>query len=285
VSETIQEIRRLKPAAVVVDSADVNAPYLNELVSTGVLVASFDHMAKTPVSANLLINPLLAPSRDAYELSPDTQVLLGRRYAVVRPEFRRVRQVRAQEPPAPFRAVIALADDDFEGTAVAFIKLLLPVSRVERIDILARSNSPALDDLRALADAHPNRVSIGTETTDITTRVGRSHFAVTCGDSWSLELACVGIPQLMVLHRQEAHVLTARRLEDEGAGLILGPLDKLTPGSVRQAVHELLGDPFERQMMSRSGRKLIDGRGPDRLVTALEVMLHPSRLIHMYDAA
>jgi hypothetical protein len=27
--------------------------------------------------------------------------------------------------------------------------------------------------------------------------------------------------------------------------------------------------------MSRCGRKLIDGRGPDRLVTALEIMLHP----------
>jgi hypothetical protein len=29
--------------------------------------------------------------------------------------------------------------------------------------------------------------------------------------------------------------------------------------------------------MSRCGRKLIDGRGPDRLVNALEIMLSPSR--------
>ena len=37
--------------------------------------------------------------------------------------------------------------------------------------------------------------------------------------------------------------------------------------------------------MSRCGRKLIDGRGPDRLVTALEVLLHPSRFMQAEAAA
>ena len=30
----------------------------------------------------------------------------------------------------------------------------------------------------------------------------------------------------------------------------------------------------ERQTMSRCGRKLFDGRGPDRIVNAMEIMLH-----------
>jgi hypothetical protein len=46
---------------------------------------------------------------------------------------------------------------------------------------------------------------------------------------------------------------------------------------VRLAVQNLLTDPLERQAMARCGRKLIDGRGPDRLVNALEIMLSPSR--------
>jgi hypothetical protein len=37
--------------------------------------------------------------------------------------------------------------------------------------------------------------------------------------------------------------------------------------------------------MSRCGRKLIDGRGADRLVTALEVLLHPSREVQLNTAA
>jgi hypothetical protein len=37
--------------------------------------------------------------------------------------------------------------------------------------------------------------------------------------------------------------------------------------------------------MSRCGRQLIDGRGPDRLVTALEILLHPSRQVELSEAA
>ena len=52
-------------------------------------------------------------------------------------------------------------------------------------------------------------------------------------------------------------------------------------GTIRQAVQNLLSDPQERQAMARCGRKLIDGRGPDRLVTALEVLLHNVRPLPM----
>ena len=57
----------------------------------------------------------------------------------------------------------------------------------------------------------------------------------------------------------------------------LGWHENVSAGTVRQAVSSLLSDPLERQAMSRAGRKLIDGRGPDRIVIALEIMLTPFR--------
>jgi hypothetical protein len=50
-------------------------------------------------------------------------------------------------------------------------------------------------------------------------------------------------------------------------------------------VQDLLDDPQERQAMTRCGRQLIDGRGQDRLVTALEILLHPSREVSLSQAA
>src|SRR5262249_38059203 len=41
--EALQEIRRLHPAAVVVDSPEASEGYLKELVQTGTLVVSLDH--------------------------------------------------------------------------------------------------------------------------------------------------------------------------------------------------------------------------------------------------
>lgn len=282
-AETIQEIRRLKPAAVIVDSANATQPYLTELAATGVLVVSLDHQANHRFPSQLVINPLLAPSRDAYEFCPGTQLLLGARYAMIRPEVRRVRPTRSQEPPAPYRALVALGDDDVDMKAAEVAKMLLAIPKLERIDVAVRPEHPGIGVLQELAGAHAERLKLAVEPAELVASLSRCHFAVTSGSMWSLEFACVGVPQLLaVLH--ESYWPTAQRLEEEGVATCLGEPANLTAGRVRQAVQDLLNDPLERQAMARCGRQLIDGRGPDRLITALEVMLHPSRLMQ-FDRA
>ena len=130
----------------------------------------------------------------------------------------------------------------------------------------------------------PCRLDVVCEPSEIPLRISRSHFAVTAGNNWSLELACVGVPQLIVV-QSETHWPTARLLEEEGAAACLGWHANVSAGTVRQAVSTLLSDTLERQAMARAGRRLIDGRGPDRLVTALEVVLHPYRQPALSEAA
>ncbi|HMC89191.1 MAG TPA: polysaccharide biosynthesis protein, partial [Gemmataceae bacterium] len=283
-TEIIQEIRRLSPAAVIVDAAEANEEYLSALDATGVLVVSVDHLASTRFPSRLVINPLLGPGRDAYMFEAGTQLLLGTRYALVRPEIRRVRPARAQEPPAPIRALIALGDDDPNQQTAALARFLLNVSKIERIDMIVRPQHPQLEKLQALAAANPERLSVATEAAEITSRIARCHFAISGGAAWSLEFACVGVPQLLIV-QSEAHWPTAQRLEEEGAATCLGWHENVSVQTIRLAVQNLLSDPLERQAMARCGRQLIDGRGPDRLVTALEVLLHPSRQIALSQAA
>jgi spore coat polysaccharide biosynthesis predicted glycosyltransferase SpsG len=282
--EVIQEVRRLQPAAVVVDSPDVTESYLAALRSTGILVVSLDSLANISFPSRLIINPLLAPSREAYEFQRGTQVLLGPRYALVRPEIRRVRPIRAQEPAQPFRVLVALGDDDPNNQAGELAKALLNCPRVGRVDVVVRPYHPNLAGLQALAESCPERLEVVHEPGEVPVRISRCHFAVTAGNAWSLELACVGVPQLMIV-QAETHWPTAQRLEEEGAATCLGWHENVSAGTFRQAVQDLLTDPQERQAMARCGRQLIDGRGPDRLVTALEVLLHPSRQIQVLNEA
>jgi spore coat polysaccharide biosynthesis predicted glycosyltransferase SpsG len=275
--ELLQEIRRLQPAAVVIDSSEVCETYLNSVRRTGVHLMTFDHHASRTFSTNLLVNPLLGPSKDDYAFTPRTQLLLGARYAIIRPEVRRLRLIRAQEPVLPFRALVALGDDDPNNQAGALAKMLLNCPKVARVDIAARPWWPHLEALKALAATSPDRLEIGLETNDVPTRIARCHFAITAGNSWSLELACVGVPQLVIV-QNEAHWPTAQRLEEEGAAVCLGWHENVSATTIRQAVAEMLGDDLERQAMARAGRATIDGRGLDRLVNALEIVVNVSPL-------
>lgn len=281
--ETLQEIRRLHPAAVVVDVPDVSESYLADLVATGTLVVSMDNAAGVRFPSQLVINPLLSPGREAYEFLPGTQLLLGSRYAIVRPEVRRARPLRAQEPVQPFRGLVALGDEDLNNKTAELVRLLANTPKVERVDLIARPQHPQFVQLQEMAAAS-DRLELGSEPAEITARLGRCHFAITGGGGWSLEMACVGIPQLIIV-QSESHWPNAQRLEDEGAAICLGWHENVSAQTIRQAVQNLLSDPIERQAMSRCGRKLIDARGPDRLVTALEVLLHPSRLVGLSEAA
>jgi spore coat polysaccharide biosynthesis predicted glycosyltransferase SpsG len=276
--ELVQEVRRLRPAAVIVDAPDVKEDYLGVLRGTGALVVSLDSLAHTAFSSRLVVNPLLGPGRESYEFSRGTQLLLGARYALVRPEIRRQRPARAQEPAQPFRAIVALGDDDPHNQSGELAKCLLNCPKVSRVDVLVRPYHRDLPNLQALAEACPERLEIVSEPGEVPFRIARCHFAVSAGDAWSLELACVGVPQIVIV-QAESHWPTAQRLEEEGAVTCLGWQANVSVQTIRQAVADLLGDPQERQAMARCGRKLIDGRGPDRLVTALEVLLHPSRQI------
>jgi spore coat polysaccharide biosynthesis predicted glycosyltransferase SpsG len=164
------------------------------------------------------------------------------------------------------------------------VKGLLPLKHLTRIDILARLGHPKLKQWEDLAETHKGRVTVSIDTQDQSRRISRCHFAVTEADTGALELACVGVPML-ILVQKEVYWPTAQRLEEDGAANLLGWHEAIKENMVRMAAENIMKDPAERRQMARAGRLLIDGRGPDRLVTALEIMLHPSRLIDIREAA
>jgi spore coat polysaccharide biosynthesis predicted glycosyltransferase SpsG len=293
--ETVQEIRRLRPAAVIVDDPNASGEYLAELAGNVPLLVSMDHLANVRFPSQLIINPLLGPSRDSYEFHSGAQLLLGRRFALVRSEIRRNRPTRAQEPaplPSPngkqnsglYRALVALGEDDPHRQAMELAKQLLNIPRLGRVDVVVKPFHPDVEKIKAMAEANPDRLELAVEPAEVVARIVRCHFAITSGSGWSLELACVGVPQLLIV-QSETHWPTAQRLEEEGCATCLGWHENVSAQTIRQAVQNVLTDPMERQAMARCGRALIDGRGPDRLVTALEVMLHPTRLLGLSAAA
>jgi len=155
-------------------------------------------------------------------------------------------------------------------------QLLANAPRVGKVDIVVRREHPQLEEIRELVEANKDAITLALEPAEIANRITRCHFALTSGSGWSLELACVGVPQMLLL-QNEMHWPNAQRLEDEGAASVLGWHENVSAQTIRQGVQNLITDALERKSMARCGRKLIDGRGPDRLVTAMEILLSPAQ--------
>ncbi len=274
---TLREARRLHASAVVLAGRGVTAEYADEVRRTGVTVLTLDTEPGIRHPGGVVVNPLLAPSAKAYQYAPGTQLLLGRRFALVRGVFRRQRTIRATEQPGPFRALVMFDDDDFGDQTLVRTEQLLEMPKVDKVSIFCRTHHPRYDDLRDAVGANRGKLEVVTESKEMMTRLVRAHVAVTAGDSGALELCCVGIPQL-ALPTRPAHLLNAKRMDDEGAATFLGAAADVGFEQLHEAVNLVLDDPMERLGMSRCGRNLIDGRGGDRIVNGLEIVLHAPAL-------
>jgi spore coat polysaccharide biosynthesis predicted glycosyltransferase SpsG len=277
VSRTAREAARLGASAVIVAGDAASPESVAALRETGVTVLAIESAPAGTQEAGVVVNPLLAPSAKAYRAVPGTQLLLGRRYALVRGLFRRQRTIRATEQPGAFRALVMMDDDDSGDQTLVRAQQLLEMPKVEKVTVFCRTHHPRYDELREFADANKARAEVVTESKEMMTRLVRAHVAVTAGDGGSLELCCVGIPQL-TLPTRPSHLLNAKRLDDEGAGTFLGAAADVSFEQLHEAVNLVLDDPMERLGMNRCGRNLIDGRGGDRIVNGLEIVLHSPRL-------
>lgn len=271
--ETVRQARRIGAAAVVVVAPNVGEEYLRELTATGLVVVAIDAEGKLDFPNRLVVNPFLGVGREEYRHARGTQLLTGEKYALIRGLIRRIRPLRSQEPPAPIRGLVALGDGDTSDRCIQIAQELLEVPKVDKVALALRPHHPRIAEIREFVAGETGRVEVVSENNELSTRLSRAHFAITSGDGWSIEMACLGLPQLMLADLPR-RVPNAQRLEEEGTGLFLGMADKVSGGELRQAVQDLLADPLERRGMTRTGRQLIDGRGTDRFVTAVEVVLH-----------
>ena len=269
---TVREVRRLNAAAVVV-AGGASADYLQALSDTGTRVISIDSEPAVRFPSKLVVNPFLAPGAKPYRVGPGSQLLLGKRFALVRGIFRRQRTIRATEQPGPFRALVAFGDDDAGDQTLLRTHQLLDMPKVDKVSIVTRTHHPRYDELLEFADGSKGRVEVITEVKELMTRLVRAHFALTAGDTTSLELCCVGIPQL-TLPTKQAHLMNAKRMDDEGVATFLGAAADVSEKELAEAVALVLDDPMERMGMNRCARRLIDGRGGDRIVNGLEIILH-----------
>jgi spore coat polysaccharide biosynthesis predicted glycosyltransferase SpsG len=274
---TIAQAYRLNAAAIILAGPHYSAEYIRELKKTGALVMVFDSTARMVFPADLVVNPLLAPTRKHYRIEPGGQLLLGYRYTLCRGVFRRQRTIRAIEPPQPFRAMVAMGDNDLLGECITRTQQLLEMDRVAKVTIATRSHHIHTDAIQELVAQSGGRVEVVSEPKELMTRLVRVHFAITAGDMWSPELCVVGIPQL-IISQAPHHAGNGKKLDEEGVATYLGDAHDVTFEQLKEAVDLLLDDPMERKGMTRCARNTFDGRGPDRIVNGLEILLHsPTR--------
>lgn len=274
VDEAIAACRRHQARWLCIDGYQFTAHYRSQIAVAGIKLLVIDDLADSDLSqANAILNQNAYATAEMYAVkAPGTKLLMGARYVLLRREFLKWRDAARPIPPHAKSVLLTMGGSD-PGNATHTVMTLLRQMGGSRlkVTILIGSANPHVESLQALLPAlqASHEVELLVNPPNVPELVSRADIAITAAGSSAWELACLGVP-MMVLETASNQRLVAGWLKEKGVARVFGPLTLDDGSRFMQEFRELVKDAALRQHLSERGKALIDGQGAHRVVAALQ---------------
>ncbi len=264
----------VRGSRVVVDGYVFDEAYLASVRRPGSYVTYVDDLGGARFSCDAVLNHNLYAESCTYEGAPRTQFLLGPRYAIVRDSFLDARARRSRvAPEIATRLLVTTGGGDPTGeTAKVLAALHLIDAPSLDVRVVVGPANPRGDEIRASAARDSrHRITVLSEVDDLAGEMRDCDLAIAAAGTTVTELACVGVPALVVTvaDNQRAVAPEAAR---RGLARSLGWHADVTPDAIARALAALARDAGERARMTEAGLRSVDGKGKDRAIAALAAL-------------
>ncbi|MFQ5913475.1 MAG: UDP-2,4-diacetamido-2,4,6-trideoxy-beta-L-altropyranose hydrolase [Nitrospinota bacterium] len=198
------------------------------------------------------------------------RLLLGPRYALIRPEFLAHRPVEVSHRPLR-NVLVSFGGADGKNQTEKTLRALSRAAGVRELDVhvvLGGANRHA-ENVPALLPELPFRVTVHRDVRDMASLTARMDLAVGAAGGSAWERCCLGVPSVMVIC-DGTEAAAAEYLAKAGAGVNLGWHSAVRPEAITQTVQSLLSDPVRLAEMRKGAWGFVDGQGPGRIVQEIE---------------
>ncbi len=270
--ETAELTVRQRAKWVVVDGYQFPAEYHLALKERGLRLLQIDDVGgANHYYADIVLNQNLYAHEQLYTTrEPNTKLLLGLRYVLLRREFIKWRRLDRHIPDKARRLLVTLGGGGDEKEALLrVITSLRQIDNIETRILLGGYNDSNVEEVKAALRDVKGEVQVERKIASMPDAMAWADLVISGAGSTCWELAFMGTPAL-VLILAENQRRVAESLESYGVVENLGWQRDIDESDMSAALSRLLSDPRRRREMSEEGRKLIDGQGALRVVSAIE---------------
>ena len=260
VTSWLDEVDRAAPRVFVADSYELRREDLARLRQAGPLVV-IDDLADREIPADVVVNTAPGVGVSAYRGSADARLLLGPRYALLRPEFARDGRPAASHPVLRVLVTVGGADPKASMSRfLSWVRAALPAVTIDAVVGPLASGPLGVPEELVTVHHHPKSLADLMVTADL---------ALSAGGQVTYELAAMGVPAVLVALAPN-QTPQSRSWDAEGVFRFAGDVDDEGVGRrVGEALRGLAADAALREAMSRRGRSLVDGGGAHRVAEAV----------------
>jgi spore coat polysaccharide biosynthesis protein SpsF len=179
---------------------------------------------------------------------------------------------KARQPARPARVAVTTGGSDPENVASQALDWLDLVEGDFKVDLMVGVANRQREPLKARATSSRHETRVLERPNDFAAELAGATVAVATFGITAYELAYLGVPAVLVSHGDE-NVPASARFETWGTAVDLGLAKSVEPARAAGQITQLLGDAGRRKQMRDAGRKLVDGKGADRIVELLQSIL------------
>lgn len=234
-----------------------------------------DDLADRAHHCDLLLDQNLG--REVYDydgLVPDQCIrLIGPQYALLRPEFAELRDysLRRRQQSKLRQVLVTMGGVDQANATGAVLEALkaCPLPADCRITVVLGRHAPWREEVERLAVEMPWPTEVAVAVSDMGRRMAESDLVIGAAGGTAWERCALGVPTLLVVLAPN-QVQGAQALCKAQAVRLLGSADDFVP-SLEPAI-TALKQPDALASMAAAAAKVCDGRGVERVLTAMEAV-------------
>lgn len=246
------------------------------LAQEGIRVVCVDEWGRKHLDCDVVLNPSLVQSRYHYTSDhPSFRLYTGTQYLALSPEFANWHAQTRRFEGEIGSVVISMGGMDRTGATLKIAQALLTLGTNVDTHIVVGAGfrwTTALQ--RLMQKSRSNRWRIHRNVLNLASLFAASDVAFTAGGNTLAELACVGTPAI-VAYEDEHELEQGEAFEKEGFGRVIGRGISVSAETVAQTLR-FFGNAEVRNTHCAAGRRLVDGRGCQRIADCIERLVDDS---------
>lgn len=248
---------------------DKYGEYLQDLKDTGKFLITIDDLNEMPFPSDIMINPNYGAESMNYKFSRSTKFLLGPAYFIFRQEFIESAKLNREIREKARNILVTIAGSDPLNLTVKVTKALCKLRMASNLNLRIVLGVGSPDSMKQELEKALKGFAGSCELLQGSDKMAElmlwSDLAITGGGLTKYETAVTGTPSI-IISQAEHHVKLMEKFEKGETSLYLGLSSTTNEEDIAAATARLLRNYVLRAEMSKRGKKLVDGKGIERII-------------------
>lgn len=254
---------------VITDHYGINSQYIKVIKKNNLRVLSIDDTAQIHYYSDIIVNQNIGAEKFVFSSEKYTKFLLGTKYVILRDELlKRNKKLKTKKVQ---KILVMFGGADPNNFTLKVLKMLESLN--ENVQFIVVTGPAYKFDNYILSYIDKCNIDITylrsqKKMLDIYLQ---SDIAISAGGTSCYELAYFGIPTLIITIADN-QLKVAQEMDNKNISIYLGEKNKIKSEQLLNNIKLLLNNYSLRINMSKNAKKLIDGKGKNKIVNFIEKM-------------